>query len=239
MNIHYVTEGKGTPIVFFHGWGFDCHIWSPLIQPLSASYQLILVDLPGFGLTPMMEWDAFKEQLLKIMPPQCTLAGWSLGGLYAQRLALEVPGRIRSLVNITSSPRFITDSEWPATSKESFFSFCEKMVSNPEKTLNDFIQLQRVKSNISCLLGEKPSIEGLNEGLKILETWDLRQLLAECRLPACYLFGRLDPIVPVAVMEKMKQEYPQFDYILFKKSAHMPFISDKDLFIELLKRYVE
>ena len=54
MNVSQLSYGQGKPIVFFHGWGFDHQIWLPLVPLLNNKYQLILVDLPGFGQTPMM-----------------------------------------------------------------------------------------------------------------------------------------------------------------------------------------
>lgn len=61
MNIHLDKYGQGMPLVLFHGWGFDSQIWQPIIPYLKPKYQIILVDLPGFGLTPMMDWESFKR----------------------------------------------------------------------------------------------------------------------------------------------------------------------------------
>ena len=77
MNINIERYGQGKPLVFFHGWGFDSQIWLPLIPFFKDSYQLILVDLPGFGFTSMMDWQTFKVNLLPLLPPQFALAGWS------------------------------------------------------------------------------------------------------------------------------------------------------------------
>ena len=68
MKVHLNYFGQGKPLVFFHGWGFNHQIWLSLVPLLKERYQLILVDLPGFGLTPAMEWPEFKMQLLDILP---------------------------------------------------------------------------------------------------------------------------------------------------------------------------
>lgn len=78
MNIHLIKHGRGTPLVLFHGWGFDSQIWSHLIHLLEQSYQLYLVDLPGFGLTPTQDWHAFKVNLLAQLPSIFVVAGWSM-----------------------------------------------------------------------------------------------------------------------------------------------------------------
>jgi len=238
MNIHLTSYGQGTPVVFFHGWGFDQQIWMPLIADLSMSYRIFLVDLPGFGFTPIMDWDAFKAQLLGELPQHFAVVGWSLGGLYAQRLAFEEAKRVSALMSIASSPRFIEDPTWPAVSKKVFTQFYDNLSQDIEGTLKDFLSLQLNKNQISLHLGKIPSQAGLEAGLKVLDEWDLRDQLKNFTNPACFLFGRLDPITPARLMNTMKMVYPHFNYVLFKRSAHMPFLSHKDLFIDELRRFI-
>jgi pimeloyl-ACP methyl ester carboxylesterase len=51
--IHYEIRGRGTPILFLHGWGVERHIWlNPLEKTLGAKrrhYKRIYIDLPGMG----------------------------------------------------------------------------------------------------------------------------------------------------------------------------------------------
>ena len=44
------TSGQGTPLVLLHGWGLNSGIRQPTVEVLAQSYQVITVDLPGFGL---------------------------------------------------------------------------------------------------------------------------------------------------------------------------------------------
>ncbi len=239
MNIHLSKHGSGFPLVFFHGWGFDSQIWKPLLPLLKTKYQLIMVDLPGFGLSPMMEWDEFKSQLLTLLPEQFALVGWSLGGLYATRLALEEPLHVAYLINITSSPCFLSGDRWPGVSPEVFSGFYQNLISNPRRTLEDFTQLQVNKTQLKLPLGDLPSSDGLKAGLEILGTWDFREQLKAIKPAVCYMFGRLDPIVPVKTMRVMQVIYPQFKYVFFNKAAHMPFLSHMDLFINELNGLIK
>lgn len=239
MNIHCTSHGQGLPVVLFHGWGFDQQVWLPLVNELGKHYCLFLVDLPGFGSTPMMDWATFKRQLLSRLPQQFAVVGWSLGGLFAQRLAIEEQGRVLSLMSIASSPRFIADKEWPTVAQHVFMQFYYKLSLDIEGTLNEFVSVQLNKNKTPLTLGRIPAQEGLEEGLKILSEWDLRQGLQHVTQPGCFLFGRLDSITPARIMTIMKTVYPQFSYVLFKHSAHMPFMSQQDLFIEEFKRFIQ
>lgn len=239
MNIHLTRQGQGQPLVFFHGWGFDSTIWNSLKFSLHQQYEIILVDLPGFGLSKLQDWNEFKANLLTLLPEQFSVIGWSLGGLYATKLAIEEPRKVQHLVNIASSPRFIIDEIWPGVPPEILSNFHAKLSLDKESVLKDFLALQVSKQLSSIQLGSIPSEEGLSLGLTVLETWDLRKYLDTIQLPTCYMFGKLDRITPVKTLVALQQKYPQFHYILFEKAAHMPFLSHQHLFIEELLRFIK
>lgn len=52
MQMYYTKVGQGEPIVFLHGWGCDGSIFLPIVQHV-RSHSCYLVDLPGFGNSPM------------------------------------------------------------------------------------------------------------------------------------------------------------------------------------------
>lgn len=240
MNVKIRSYGVGYPLVFFHGWGFDSQIWLPLIPYLSTSYQMILVDLPGFGQSSVMDWESFKRHLLSELPQQFAVLGWSMGGLYATRLALEESIRVSHLVNLSSAPRFLLDDDWPAVSPVLFEQFHQKLLNNPSITLREFTQLHVNRKQFDIVsLGYLPSAEGLTLGLDVLAHWDFRQELKTFEQPVCYMFGRLDPIVPIKMMPVMQSIYPHFKYVFFKRAAHMAFLSHMDLFVEEVKEFIQ
>lgn len=238
MNVHITKCGQGKPLVLFHGWGFDHQIWNILIPYLEHDYQLFLVDLPGFGLTPDMEWTEFASLLLDKLPQQFALAGWSMGGLYATRVALEFPYRVQALINICSSPYFQADALWPGVNPAVLNGFYQKIAIDPQATLHEFINLQTQRVTCNIPLGHPPSTAGLQRGLTILATWDLRTQLGHLTMPNSYFFGRLDAITSTKVMRALQGRHPEFRYVLFRKAAHMPFMSHTDEFIAQLKECI-
>lgn len=235
MSIHFHKYGKGSALVFFHGFGFDNQVWHSLIPHFKHKHTLYLVDLPGFGKTPMMDWEVFKHCLLEELPEQFSLVGWSMGGLFATRLALEMPDRTAQLINISSSPYFLKESDWPGIEHSALSGFYEKMVQHPMVTLKQFMALQ---TNTPVITPEAIP-PGLEEGLNILMNWDLREKLRHYEKQVCYMFGRLDSIVPYKLMAIMKADYPNFRYHLFSRAAHAPFLSHQDRFITTLLECLE
>jgi pimeloyl-[acyl-carrier protein] methyl ester esterase len=233
---HIFQIGQGRPLVLFHGWGFDSQIWRAGLPKLACHFDLFCVDLPGFGLTPLMDWDEFNSSLLNQLPELFAVGGWSLGGLVATRLVLEAPHRISHLINIASSPYFIQDGCWPGIPKATLSLFGERLVHDAETVITEFLALQLRGQKIS--INASPTVDGLQMTLNWLLNWDFRKEICRINIPTLYLFGRLDAIVPSQVMALMKEKYPNFQYVLFNKAAHALFLSHNDMFIQTIKDFL-
>lgn len=48
----YTRKGSGEPLVLFHGIGHRRQAWEPVLETLAESYDVIAVDLAGFGESP-------------------------------------------------------------------------------------------------------------------------------------------------------------------------------------------
>lgn len=49
ISVNYVKIGRGTPLLFIHGWANNWEGWIPLVKFLKKDFTLYLIDLPGFG----------------------------------------------------------------------------------------------------------------------------------------------------------------------------------------------
>ena len=107
-SLHVHRVGAGEPLVLLHGLG-ESHIgWRPVLQPLAAEYDVIAIDLPGFGRSPAMPRTvpptaanlaaAIEATLDDLGIEDYHVAGYSLGARVAIQLA-ESP-RVRSLIAI-------------------------------------------------------------------------------------------------------------------------------------------
>jgi len=47
--IAYARSGAGAPLVLLHGIGSSRHAWAPVIPALTGRFDVLAVDLPGFG----------------------------------------------------------------------------------------------------------------------------------------------------------------------------------------------
>lgn len=97
MTIAYDRTGDGPPLVLLHPLGADRRVWTPIVGPLAATYDVITVDLPGFGQSPPLRRvtpspRALAETVTGLLGDlgveRAHVVGNSLGGWVALELAL-------------------------------------------------------------------------------------------------------------------------------------------------------
>lgn len=49
LNLHYVAEGEGPPVLLVHGWPTSSFLWRHVMGPIARTHRVIALDLPGFG----------------------------------------------------------------------------------------------------------------------------------------------------------------------------------------------
>jgi len=49
VKLHYLSAGKGDPVILLHGYAQNSRMWRPLIPELAKSHTVIAPDLRGFG----------------------------------------------------------------------------------------------------------------------------------------------------------------------------------------------
>lgn len=54
IEIVFERRGSGSPLVLLHGIGHRWQAWAPVLDALAAEHDVIAVDLPGFGRSPLL-----------------------------------------------------------------------------------------------------------------------------------------------------------------------------------------
>ncbi|WP_426237575.1 alpha/beta fold hydrolase [Pararhizobium sp. DWP1-1-3] len=104
--LSYRIDGTGErPLLCIHGVGSSKEAWADVITLLSSEYKIVTFDLRGHGQSTKIkgryEIDHFVDDALSIADAvgfkRFHLAGFSLGGLIAQRIALMHDERVERL----------------------------------------------------------------------------------------------------------------------------------------------
>ncbi|NLU69876.1 alpha/beta hydrolase [Streptomyces sp. HNM0574] len=98
FDVAYERRGSGEPVVLLHGIGHHWQAWEPVLTALASSYDVIALDLPGFGASPGLppETGYAMETVVPLLGAafgalgveRPHVVGNSLGGLLALELGL-------------------------------------------------------------------------------------------------------------------------------------------------------
>lgn len=115
--IHTEILGQGEDtFVLLHGWGRSLDALRPLGDLLARDFRVVLLDLPGFGRSPLPfpasneggGWstldytEAVKSHLDSLGVKECILLGHSFGGRISSRLAARYPKFVKELILVGS-----------------------------------------------------------------------------------------------------------------------------------------
>ena len=109
VTIAYNVHGVGsTGLVFVHGWSCDRSYWKEQIQPFSARYRVVSIDLGGHGESGFgrKNWTiySFGSDVATVVREldlkRVILIGHSMGGDVIVDAALQLPGRVAGLIMV-------------------------------------------------------------------------------------------------------------------------------------------
>ncbi len=130
MRVHYKLLGAGEPtLLLVHGWTCNLGFWSGQ-APLARSMRLLLVDLPGHGLSDKPEVVYSMELMARALDAvlrdagiqSAVLVGHSMGTPVIWQLSRLVPARAQALIAVDGGFRsgFKTQEErdaWASRNK--------------------------------------------------------------------------------------------------------------------------
>ena len=106
IQLHYIEQGQGQPLILLHGNGESCDYFEHQISCFSTHYRVIALDTRGHGKSPRGEKPfiirQFAEALHDFMDEKgiekAVLLGFSDGGNIALTFALKYPERVEKLI---------------------------------------------------------------------------------------------------------------------------------------------
>lgn len=255
MSLFVEVEGQGPDLVLLHGWGLHGGIFDAIAPQLAETFTLHRVDLPGHGRSPNLAGDyslqTVAAAVLDAVPQQAHWLGWSLGGRVAMQAALLAPLRIRRLVAVAASPRFLAAEQqgWPGVAPEVLEGFAAGLENDYRTTLQQFLAIQamgseRAKQEIRILReglfahGE-PVLAALRGALGILQHADLREELKQITCPTLFMAGERDRLMPVRAAELAAAEMEDARVEVIAAAGHAPFISHPELFLQTIRQFLD
>ncbi len=212
LELRYREYGQAGPdrptLLLIHGFGNSLQSFRLVAPLLADDYQVIAVDMPGFGLSAKpADFDYRNANQARVMGDfiralgldDVIVGGHSLGGSIALRVAVSEP-EVRGLVLMNPG---IINSGVPAISQYYFFpmqrllakqlgkrDFRESMIKG--SFINPDIITDEVMDNLQRASQSEGYLAGMTTMMGQYEAPDEEPLLAEARLPTVIVWGELD-----------------------------------------------
>lgn len=111
MNLNFIHQGQGEPVILLHGLFGSLRNLSQVSKALADHYSVYLLDLRNHGASPhsaVMDFAAMAHDIIEFMDrqqlPKAHLLGHSMGGKTAMQLALSHPERVKKLIVADIAP---------------------------------------------------------------------------------------------------------------------------------------
>ena len=121
ITLEYERVGSGPLIVLFHSTASSLKQWNSLINLLKNEFEIIALNLFGYGLTSKWNENNSPQSLLdhlKLIEPlvnsykgKITFIGHSFGGSVAMRAGLEYQNKLEKLILFEPNAFFIFDKK--------------------------------------------------------------------------------------------------------------------------------
>jgi pimeloyl-ACP methyl ester carboxylesterase len=263
--VHLRDEGPRDdpqPIVLIHGTSASLHTWEGWAAVLKTQRRVISFDLPGFGLTgpfsgsyPPDDYHGdtlarFVIDLLDHLHVQrAVLAGNSLGGEVAWRVATIAPARVERLVLVDSSGYDVEPIEWPVgfrlartpgVSALSEWFLLRGLVDQSVRSV--YGDPSRVTPALVDRYFELTLREGnrhaLRERLQQLDAGKDVGRLASLKLPTLLIWGGRDRLIPPPVGERFRDDIAGSRLVVFPELGHVPQEEDPESTVEAVKDFL-
>jgi len=249
----YTRQGSGEPLVLIHGIGHRRQGWDPVLETLAESYDVIAVDLAGFGESPAYPRSASYDMdsacdnlsdnfaLWGVERPH--VVGNSLGGAIA--LELGARGLARSVTALSPAGFFGTvnrlqtllllvalrlTSQLPETvlrlvSRSAFGRRLagSTLYSHPERFTADQVYGDALALK-HCRGFERTIVKGVRYAFHLPLT-----------VPTTIAWGTRDLILPYSSSAIAQERLPQARHVALPHCGHIPMVDDPALVVRVIQ----
>ncbi len=254
--------GSGEPVLFVHGSGPPGagSVWSPLVRELKG-FRCLMLDLPGNGLSSPMDHagrgypavvaDVLDRVVTTLDIERAHVISWSIGGVWALRLALRQPFRVSRMVQMGYSPIWL-DLPPPLTIRLQSTPIGAAMLRLPvtarvaRSLLRNVIghgaslDAGRIPNEmvewIVALMRDTDTMRNDSSWIRTLIGWRGQRPgltfkpaeIAAVRQPLLYVYGTADWVGTADVAERVVALLPKGELRIVPDGGHVPWLDDPE-----------
>lgn len=252
--LSFERRGTGVPLVFLHAFPLNHSMWEEQVAFLSKHFQMITMDLPGFGNSPLQKETSTMEDIAKSVlellvelkvSDKCIFAGLSMGGYVLFQILKLAPEKIRGLAFISTKAG--ADTEQARDRRFKTIEVVERHGPDP------LVDIMRPALLGKTTLATRPDVvskvegmirsekaPGINAALRGMAARpDSTAILSSIHVPALFLSGTEDTVIPTDEMEANAHLVPQADFRRIEAAGHLLNMEKPDEFNEQFSNFLK
>lgn len=244
------TGGAGAAMVLFHSLLADDTSFDRIAGALARTHQLVILNLPGFGASDRVDGGleavadrvaaAIREMKLAQAP---VFLGNGYGGFVALMTAIRHPGIASKLVLADCGAAF---------SEPGRAAFRGMSAGAREKGLAGISDVAMRRLFAPSYQAAHPELieerrarfvavdpQTFHAACAALATLDVRDQLAQVKVPALVLVGEHDEATPPAMSSELAAGLPDARLVVLPGCAHVPQLQEPGLFLDAIREFIE
>lgn len=248
--IAYKQIGSGKEkVLVMHNWMGDSKSYDPMLPYLNTDeYTYVFVDLRGYGCSTEMKGTYSVEEAstdaMKLIDSlawnKFHLIGHSMSGMIVQKIAVDNPSRVKSIVAITPVPAC------GSPAPKEMMDFLERAASNNNEaamqcinTLTSNRYTKTFAKNMVADLRQRSTSEARLGYLKMFSYTDFSESVKGLQIPILVLFGEYDFEGSEAFMRNtFLNWYPNVQLECCKTAGHYPMIETPVALISTIEKFL-
>jgi haloalkane dehalogenase len=260
LSVAYREAGTGPAVLLVHGWPTSSLLWRDVVPHLSASYRVVAIDLPGYGLSakPLgVRYDAaFYEGVIDgflsaLGIDRVAIVVHDIGGPVAMHWVLRNPARVTGIgiLNTLLYPEF----------SEAVLEFVRRLMTPGERekmvdpeAIAGIIRFgvrdpSRLKPDLLAEFGApfvdpdaRRALARAAIGLTPAEFERIGAALPSITAPVRVIYGRHDPVLPdiATTVDRLVADVPQATVTILDDCAHFIQLEEPDRIGALLAEFL-
>lgn len=229
--LFYRTIGRGSPVVLLHGHGVSGAIWQRVIPFLTRHYQVIVVDLPGYGRSQFTGTWRLREiapllarWLQQLELPPVVLIGHSMGGAIAIHLTASAPELVDRLILVNAAGLPLRAQFLILAARSIGSLFQPGNGSYPPQVLRDHL-----------LTPTRLLWQSAQEVAKS----DFRAELSAISVPTLIIWGERDLLLPLTLGHELHTALPHATFVTMPQCGHRPMLAQPTVFSQIVLRFLQ